>query len=121
MNERMKWNITKGFLGGILMMLEEDDKQGLLDYDEMMIELKELGAYSLTHADVLYSAKGLRLLSLAAFFGMPFADESFGFSRNAWRRDKLSECSLGYQPTGDITKWFPREKERNQNDDGERQ
>jgi hypothetical protein len=37
MNEKMKWNITKRFLGGILMMLEEDDKQGLLDYDEMMI------------------------------------------------------------------------------------
>jgi len=30
---------------------------GLLDYDEMMIELKELGVYSLTHADILYSAK----------------------------------------------------------------
>ena len=121
MNERMKWNITKGFLGVVLMMLEEDDRRGLLDYDEMMIELKELGLYSLTHADVLYSAKGLRLLSLAAFFGMPLLSESFDFSRKAWRRDKLSERSLEYQPTGDILKWFPREKERNQNDDGERQ
>ena len=53
MNERMQWNITKGFLGGILMMLDEDDRRGLLDYDEMMIELKELGVYSLTHADIL--------------------------------------------------------------------
>ena len=121
MNERMKWNITKGFLGGILMMLEEDDGRGLLNYDEMMIELKELGAYSLTHADILYSAKGLRLFSLAAFFGMPFADESFDFSRNAWRRNKLTGRALEYQPTGDISKWFPKEIERNENGDGERQ
>ncbi|HOY64899.1 MAG TPA: hypothetical protein PLS19_09140 [bacterium] len=106
MNETMKWNITKGFLGGILMLLEEDDRRGLLDYDEMMIELKELGAYSLTHADVLYSAKGLRLLSLAAFFGMPFAGDEFDFSRNAWRRDRLSARSLEYRATGDISKWF---------------
>ena len=119
MNEKMKWNITKGFLGGILMMLEEDDRRGLLDYDEMMIELKELGAYSLTHADIIYSAKGLRLLSLAAFFGMPFAGDSCDFSRNAWRRDKLTNSSLEYQPTGDISKWFPKEKERNENSDGE--
>src|SRR3989339_507635 len=81
MNETMKWNITKGFLGGILMLLEEDDRRGLLDHDEMMVELKELGAYSLTHADIIYSAKGLRLLSLAAFFGMPFAGNEFDFSR----------------------------------------
>jgi len=121
MNERMKWNITKGFLGVVLMMLEEDDKCGLLDYDEMMIELKELGAYSLTHADILYSAKGLRLLSLAAFFGMPFADDSFDFSRNAWRRDKLSARSLDYQPTGDISKWFPSKCGQNENVAGERQ
>ena len=121
MNEKMKWNITKGFLGGILMLLEEDDRRGLLDYDEMMIELKELGVYSLTHADILYSAKGLRLLSLAAFFGMPFAGDAFDFSRNAWRRDRLSARALEYQPTGDISKWFPKEKERNENGDGERQ
>lgn len=121
MNEKMKWEFTRGFLGLCLMMLEEDDRRGLHDYDEMMIELKELGVYSLTHSDILYSAKGLRLLSLAAFFGMPFADDSFDFSRNAWRRDKLSARSLEYQPTGDISKWFTAERGRNENNDGERQ
>jgi len=120
MNETMKWNITKGFLGGVLMLLEEDDRRGLLDYDEMMVELKELVAYSLEHAEVLYSAKGLRLLSLAAFFGMPFAGGEFDFSRNAWRRDRLSERALKYRATGDISKWFPPERGRNENDDGER-
>lgn len=120
MNETMKWNITKGFLGIVLMMLEEDDKRGLLNYNEMIIELKELGAYSLTHADVLYSAKGLRLLSLAAFFGMPFAGDEFDFSRNAWRRDRLSARVLKYRATGDISKWFPPERGRNENSVGER-
>lgn len=118
MNEKMKWNITKGFLSVVLMMLEEDDRRGLLDYDEMMIELKELGVYSLTHSDILYSAKGLRLLSLAAFFGMPFAGDSFVFSRNVWRRDMLSALSLEYQPTGDVSKWFPAECGRSENFNG---
>ncbi|MEW5946559.1 MAG: hypothetical protein AB1742_10215 [bacterium] len=110
MNETMKWNITKGFLGGVLMLLEEDDRRGLLNYDDMMVELKELLAYSLTHADALYSAKGLRLLSLAAFFGMPFAGDEFDFSRNAWRRDRLSDRALKYRATGDISKWFSEGK-----------
>jgi len=103
------------------MILEEDDRRGLLDYDEMIIELKELGAYSLTHSDIIYSAKGLRLLSLAAFFGMPFAGDEFDFSRNAWRRDKLSALSLEHRPTGNISKWFPAERGRKENNDGERQ
>jgi len=48
-------------------------------------KLKELSEYSLTHSDILYSAKGLKMITLARFFGL-----HPDFQKNRWRLSKIN-------------------------------
>jgi hypothetical protein len=66
-----------------LICLEQEEKEGKIDYQKLFDELKELSEYSLTHGDILYSAKGLKMITLARFFGL-----HPDFQKNRWRLEK---------------------------------
>ena len=48
---------------------ELENQRGELNLDEMMCRLKDLSAYSLTHAEIMDQREGVELLALAVFFG----------------------------------------------------
>lgn len=52
-----------------VLLWELEDQQGACNLDAMMRRLKDLAAYSLSHAEILYQREGVELLALALFFG----------------------------------------------------
>ncbi len=78
---------------------ELEDQQGELDLDGMMCRLKDLSAYSLTHAEILNRREGVELLALAMFFG---ATSDPRFHRNQERLALLTEETLAYQGRAEI-------------------
>ena len=73
---------------------ELENQQGEVDLDEMMRRLKDLSAYSLTHAEIMVQREGVELLALAKFFGLTSESR---FQRNRERLYLLSEETLAYQ------------------------
>lgn len=51
-------------------LFELEYQQGERSVDAMMKRLKDLSAYSLTHAEVMDRREGVEMLALARFFGM---------------------------------------------------
>jgi len=77
---------------------ELEHSQKALDVDAMMRRLKDLSAFSLTHAEVLYIAEGLEMLALGMFFGMFFGMSGGERTRgNQARLRQLSEETLTYK------------------------
>ena len=74
-------------------------QQGDLDLDQMMCRLKDLSAYSLTHAEIMVQREGVELLALGRFFGMSSDSQ---FRRNQERLRLLSEEALAYQGRAEI-------------------
>ena len=66
-----------------------------LDLDEKFRRLKDLSAYSLTHADILVRREGVELMALGRFFGIG-ADHT-----NQARLVGLSEDALAYPGSAD--------------------
>ena len=64
------------------------------DLDAMMRRLKDLSAYSLTHAEILEQREGVEMLALAMFFG---ATSNPAFHRNQARLQELSEETVAYE------------------------
>jgi len=62
--------------------------------DVMMHRLKDLSAYSLTHAEIMEQREGVELLALAMFFG---ATSETSFHENQERLQLLSEETVAYQ------------------------
>jgi hypothetical protein len=76
-----------------------ESQQGELDLDGMMCRLKDLSAYSLTHAEILDQREGVELLALGMFFG---ATSDPLFHQNQERLSFLSEQTLAYQGQAEI-------------------
>jgi len=68
--------------------------QETLDVDKMMRRLKDLSAFSLTHAEIMYVAEGPEMLALGMFFGMTGGERTKG---NRARLHQLSEETLAYE------------------------
>lgn len=86
---------------------ELENQQGELDLDEMMRRLKDLSAYSLTHAEIMVQREGVELLALALFFGITSESR---FQKNRERLYLLSEETFAYQ--GQAEKIEQQVKER---------
>jgi hypothetical protein len=75
-------------------LLEAGYQQGERDLDALMHRLKDLSAYSLTHAEIMEQREGVELLALGKFFGMTSEP---GYHQNQERLRLLSEETLAYQ------------------------
>ena len=71
----------------------ESTEEGL-NLDQMMCRLKDLSAYSLTHAEIMYQREGVELLAIAMFFG---AGSDSRFHKNQERLSRLTEEAISYQ------------------------
>jgi hypothetical protein len=80
------------------MYLEADHREGKLDLDSKMRRLKDLSAYSLTHAEIMDQREGVELLALAKFFGLTSESR---FHKNQKRLSLVSEEALAYQGQGE--------------------
>jgi hypothetical protein len=70
MRERFHYDMASGFAELMLMVIETEYQRGERDLDAMMRRLKDLSAYSLTHAEIMDQSEGVELLALGMFFGM---------------------------------------------------
>ena len=67
-----------------------------LDLDEKFRRLKDLSAYSLTHADILDRREGVELMALGRFFGVGANHE------NQARLAELSKDALAYPGSAEV-------------------
>ena len=67
---------------------------GEMNLDSMMRRLKDLPAYSLTHAEILEQREGVELLALGMFFG---ASSNQAYQKNQSRLHQLSPETIDYQ------------------------
>ena len=72
---------------------QEDER----DLDAMMRRLKDLSAYSLTHAEILDLKEGVEMLAIAMFFG---ATSNAQLHKNQERLKELSSETIVYQGNG---------------------
>ena len=93
----------------IYNLWELEGQQGELDLDRMVRRLKDLSAYSLTHAEIMDQREGVELLALAMFFG---ATSDPRFHQNQERLTLLSEETLTYQGRGETIEREIAERER---------
>jgi len=88
---------------------ELENQQGGLDLDEMMRRLKDLSAYSLTHAEIMVQREGVELLALALFFGITSESR---FQKNRERLSLLSEETFAYQGQAEKIEQQVKEREK---------
>jgi len=74
---------------------ELEHRRNPLDLDGMMCRLKDLSAYSLTHAEILAQREGVELLALGMFFGMTSDPELR--KHNQGRLTQLHPETVDYQ------------------------
>jgi hypothetical protein len=99
MQERDHYHLATIGAETMYNLWELENRQGELDLDGMMRRLKDLSAYSLTHAEIMDQREGVELLALAMFFGMT-SDPTFHINRE--RIGLLSEETLAYQGRAEV-------------------
>lgn len=96
MGERLHYfEMATGFAEVMLVAFEDEYRRGQRDVDMMMQRLKDLSAYSLTHAEIMDQREGVELLALGMFFGMT-SQPGLRY-RNQDRLNLLSEEAVAYQ------------------------
>lgn len=95
MGERRRYESTSSFAEMMLFILEAEYAQGERNVDAMMRRLKDLSAYSLTHAEIMDQREGVEMLALGMFFGMTSNVQLR--NQNQSRLTLLTEASLDYQ------------------------
>ena len=99
MHERERYPLATIAAETAYNLLELEARQEEPDLDEMMRRLKDLSAYSLTHAEIMDQREGIELLALARFFGMS-SDQRLW--KNQERLSRLSEETLAYEGRADV-------------------
>ena len=99
MQERDHYHLATIGAETMCNLWELENRQGELDLDGMMRRLKDLSAYSLTHAEIMDQREGVEILALAMFFGMT-SDPMFHINRE--RIGLLSEETLTYQGRAEV-------------------
>ena len=100
MHERERYHLATIAAETAYNLLELEAQQEEPDLDEMMRRLKDLSAYSLTHAEIMDQREGVELLALARFFGMSNAQPLW---KNQERLSHLSEETLAYEGRAEVT------------------
>jgi hypothetical protein len=99
MQERKRYQLATIAAETAYNLLELEARQKEPDLDEMMRRLKDLSAYSLTHAEIMDQREGVELLALARFFGMT-SDQRL--CKNQERLSRLSEETLAYKGRAEL-------------------
>ncbi len=99
MRERQHYQMAMTAAEMVCMLIDLDYQQGNRDPDILMRQLKDLSAYSLTHAEILTQREGVELLALSMFFGMSSNDV---YRKNQERLSLLSEETLAYQGRAEV-------------------
>ena len=94
MRERVRYEFAIMTAEVMCTLLEDDYRRGARDLDGMMMRLKDLSAYSLTHAEIMDQREGAELLALAMLFG---ATSDPRYHSNQERLGRLSGDTLDYQ------------------------
>ena len=100
MRERFQYEMAGGFAELMLMVMESEFQQGKRDLDAMMRRLKDLSAYSLTHAEIMDQSEGVELMALGMFFGM--TSNSRLRNKNQSRLALLSGETYDYQGQAEV-------------------
>ena len=94
MGERFRYEFAISTAEVMYSLLEAEYHRGERELDTMMIRLKDLSAYSLTHAEMMSLREGPELLALAMFFG---ATSDPRYHKNQERLALLASEALDYQ------------------------
>jgi hypothetical protein len=99
MRERERYQLASIAAETMCNLLELEAQQAEPDPDRMMRRLKDLSAYSLTHAEIMDQREGVELLALARFFGMSSDPQLW---KNQERLNRLSEETLAYEGQAEV-------------------
>ena len=94
MREQERFGFATIAAGAMYHLWELENQSGELNLDEMMCRLRDLSAYSLTHAEIMDQREGVELLALAMFFG---STSDPGFHSNQERLSLLFDETIRYQ------------------------
>lgn len=94
MREREQHDLAMTAAEAMYNLWELEAQEEQVNLDGMMRRLKDLSAYSLSHAEILNQREGVEMLALAMFFG---ATSNPSFHRNQARLERLSEETIAYQ------------------------
>lgn len=95
MGEREPFSLATIAAETIYNLWELEIQQGqVINLDAKMRRLKDLSAYSLTHAEILNQREGIELLALGMFFG---ASSNPAFLKNQERFQHLSQEAVDYK------------------------
>jgi hypothetical protein len=111
MREREQHNPAKIAAEAMYGLWELEHRQSKLDVDSMMMRLKDLSAYSLTHAEILVQREIVELLALGMFFGMTSNE---ALRMNQERLKLLSLEALAYHGRAEIVERQITEREAQQ-------
>jgi transaldolase len=100
MRERIHYDLASGMAEIMYTVFEANHPDGEANLDAMMMRLKDLSAYSLTHAEIMDQREGVELLALGMFFGMT-SNPTLRY-RNQSRLMQLSDEALSYQGQSEI-------------------
>ena len=99
MREQERYSLATTTAEAMYHLWELEHQQGQLNVDHMMRRLKDLSAYSLTHADIMDLREGPELLALGMFFGMT---SNPAFHQNQARLTLLSEETITYPGRAEV-------------------
>jgi hypothetical protein len=99
MREKERFHLAMITAEMMYTFMEAEYQNGERNLDLMMRRLKDLSAYSLTHAEIMNQRQGVELLALGMFFGMSSEDR---FQRNQSRLQELSADALAYPGEADV-------------------
>lgn len=99
MQEQEHYHAARIAAEAMANLWELEAQQCDVDLDQMMGRLKDLSAYSLTHAEIMDQREGVELLALAMFFG---ATSDPAFHGNQRRLSHLSERACAYPGSAEV-------------------
>ena len=113
MSEREQYNLAMTAAETMYMLWELESKQREPDLDAMMRRLKDLSAYTLTHAEALDQQEGVEMLALGMFFGMS-SDQRYW--DNQKRLQGLSQDTLEYSGQAKVIEQEVKKRSEEQQD-----
>jgi hypothetical protein len=100
MRERAQYDAAMGMAEIMNVVLEANYQSGEANLEAMIMRLKDLSAYSLTHAEIMQQREGVELLALGMFFGMT-SNQALR-EKNQSRLSLLSDEALAYQGQAEV-------------------
>ena len=94
MREREHYDLATSAAEAMYFLWELEFPQSTLNLDKMMRRLKDLSAYSLTHAEIMWQREIVELLALGMFFGM---SSNSALRKNQERLRLLSDEAYNYK------------------------